>query len=96
MSLRSALLTVAAWALLAVLGNLVVPQLEHVVQRRARAFIPADVPSMVAATESARLFGESPGTTSITLCWNGMSRSRRRTTGSTGRWSPHCETTVRT
>lgn len=56
-----ALLTVAGWVTLAVVGNVLVPQLERVVEQHARAFMPADAPSSTAVRRSALLFGESPG-----------------------------------
>ena len=43
-----ALLTVAGWVTLAVVGNVLVPQLERVVEQHARAFMPADAPSSTA------------------------------------------------
>ena len=40
-------------------GNLAVPQLERVVAAHARSFMPADAASAVAASQSAKLFGDA-------------------------------------
>ncbi|MCV7082317.1 MMPL family transporter, partial [Mycolicibacterium insubricum] len=45
------------WLIAAGLGNLAVPQLEHVVATHSRAFLPADAPSSVAAARSAQQMG---------------------------------------
>lgn len=57
---RYAIVIVAVWLLGAGAANLMVPQLEHVVESRARSFLPADAASSVAASAAAELFGESP------------------------------------
>lgn len=56
---RYALLVIAAWLLLAGLGNLAVPQLEHVVKEQSRAFFPADSGATRAAQRMGTLFGDS-------------------------------------
>ncbi|MGV0807707.1 RND family transporter [Mycolicibacterium setense] len=59
MASRYALLVIAAWLLLAGLGNLAVPQLEHVVKEQSRAFFPADSGATRAAQRMGTLFGDS-------------------------------------
>ena len=56
---RYAIWIVAVWLVAAGAANLMVPQLEHVVENRARSFLPADSASSVAASAAAELFGES-------------------------------------
>ena len=50
-------LVLVCWLIAAGLGNLAVPQLEHVVATHSRAFLPADAPSSVAAARSAQQMG---------------------------------------
>ena len=57
---RVARLVIGLWVLAAAVGNLLVPQLERVVDSRARSFMPADAPSAIAATAAARLFDQTP------------------------------------
>jgi RND superfamily putative drug exporter len=56
---RYAIGIVAVWLVAAGGANLVVPQLEFVVEDRARSFLPPDSASSVAAAAAADLFGES-------------------------------------
>jgi RND superfamily putative drug exporter len=58
---RWSVLIVAGWVAAAGLANLVVPQLESVVASHSRPFLPAASPSQAAASQSAKLFGISPG-----------------------------------
>jgi putative drug exporter of the RND superfamily len=57
---RYAIWIVVVWLVGAGAANLAVPQLELVVQTRARAFLPADAASSVAASAASQLFGEPP------------------------------------
>jgi len=79
---RFAILVVGLWALAAAAANLAVPQLERVVDTHARAFMPADASSSVAASRAAELFAQNPATTSFMLCWNAIRDSRRLTASS--------------
>ncbi|OBB93692.1 RND family transporter [Mycolicibacterium peregrinum] len=56
---RYALLVMAAWLVLAGLGNVAVPQLEHVVKEQSRAFFPTDSGATQAAQRMGTLFGDS-------------------------------------
>lgn len=56
---RYALLVMAAWAVLAGIGNVAVPQLEHVVKEQSRAFFPADSGATQAAQRMGTRFGDS-------------------------------------
>lgn len=56
---RYALLVIAAWLLLAGVGNIAVPQLEQVVKEQSRAFFPADSGATRAAQRMGTLFGDS-------------------------------------
>ncbi|MCW2660972.1 MAG: family transporter [Mycobacterium sp.] len=57
---RFAILVVGLWALAAAAANLAVARLERVVDTHARAFMPADAPSSVAASRAAELFAQKP------------------------------------
>lgn len=57
---RFAILVVGLWALAAAAANLAVPRLERVVDTHARAFMPADASSSVAASRAAELFAQKP------------------------------------
>ncbi|ORW95512.1 hypothetical protein AWB92_09960 [Mycobacterium sp. IEC1808] len=57
---RYAILIVGLWVLAAAGANLAIPQLERVVDTHARAFMPAEAPSSVAASRAAGLFGQKP------------------------------------
>lgn len=59
-STRGAVFVVGCWLVVAAAANVAVPQLEQVVHRHARAFMPADAPSSVASAESGALFGGAP------------------------------------
>ncbi|MBU9767328.1 RND family transporter [Mycobacterium sp. TNTM28] len=56
---RYALLVMAVWAALAGVGNLAVPQLEHVVKEQSRAFFPTDSGATEAAHRMGLWFGDS-------------------------------------
>jgi RND superfamily putative drug exporter len=56
---RHAIWIVVLWLVGAGAANLVVPQLEHVVENRARSFLPADSASSKAASAAAERVGES-------------------------------------
>lgn len=56
---RCALLVMAVWVLLAGVGNIAVPQLEHVVKEQSRAFFPTDSGATRAAQRMGTLFGDS-------------------------------------
>ncbi|KLI09034.1 membrane protein [Mycolicibacterium conceptionense] len=56
---RYALLVMAVWVLLAGVGNVAVPQLEHVVKEQSRAFFPTDSGATQAAQRMGTLFGDS-------------------------------------
>jgi uncharacterized membrane protein YdfJ with MMPL/SSD domain len=51
----------SGWIVVAVVGNLAVPQLERVVASHARSFMPTEAASAVAGRRSAELFGDAPG-----------------------------------
>lgn len=51
---------VAAWVLMAILVNLVMPQLEQVVATHDQPFLPSNTPSSQAIQQTAEAFGEVP------------------------------------
>ncbi|TMS53121.1 RND family transporter [Mycobacterium sp. DBP42] len=56
---RCALLVAGIWVMLAGVGNIAVPQLEHVVKEQSRAFFPSDSGATRAAQRMGTLFGDS-------------------------------------
>lgn len=57
---RYSVLILGLWVLTAAVANVSVPQLERVVDSHARAFMPTDAPSSVAASRAAQLFAQQP------------------------------------
>jgi RND superfamily putative drug exporter len=57
---RYAIWIVILWLAAAGAANLAVPQLEQVVNSRARAFLPPDAPSTLATSAASELFGQPP------------------------------------
>ena len=55
---RHAAVVVFGWIVVAAVANLAVPQLERVVATHSQSFLPANAASMLAARQSAELFGD--------------------------------------
>ncbi|OBJ84068.1 hypothetical protein A9W96_27355 [Mycobacterium sp. 1245852.3] len=50
---------VLVWLVLAIAGNVCIPQLERVVREHSRSFLPANSPSSVAISQMGEIFGDS-------------------------------------
>lgn len=56
---RHTAVVVVAWIVLAILGNVFIPQLETVVKTHSRSFLPVDAPSVVGAEKMGKYFHDS-------------------------------------